>query len=96
MSDPVRIQGVVYRSVCEAARALGRSRHTIVRALDRGDPDSAVARGRGHPGKPVTLADGRTFPSRAAAAAALGLTPTAVYRHLAKPDPAKPDPEARP
>ncbi len=70
---PVRIGGVTYASASEAAGALGIPRATIFAAVADGDPDRVIQPRRYNPSRSMQLSIGSlTFPSRRAAARALG------------------------
>ena len=83
---PVTIRGVTYRSQTAAARALGVSNQAITTAVKRGNPDSAGTSTRKKGGgpaylKPITLG-GVHYPSRKAAAEALGVESTQISNYL--------------
>jgi predicted DNA-binding protein (UPF0251 family) len=84
MTNPVRIRGVDYPSQKAAADALGVSRATVNQALDRGRIEF-VGLGKGYGPtrrrKPCVV-DGTRYPSQAAAAAALGVTRSAIHYRL--------------
>lgn len=78
MTKPVTIRGVAYPSQKAAAEALGVAKATVCAAAKRGTLDK-VGLGLSQPGcepaytRPTTVA-GVTYPSRKAAAEALGVT----------------------
>ena len=83
---PVTIRGVTYRSQTAAAEALGLSKQAITDAIKRGNPDSAGTgprnKGKGPAYlKPLTLG-GVDYPSRKAAAEALGVESTQISNYL--------------
>ena len=83
---PVTIRGVTYRSHTAAAEALGVPKQTITTAVKRGNPDGAGTRPRRKGGgpaylKPLTLG-GVNYPSRKAAAEALGVESTQISNYL--------------
>lgn len=83
---PITIRGVTYQSQTAAAEALGLSKQAITDAIKRGKPDSAGTgphkRGGGPAYfKPLTLG-GVHYPSRKAAAKALGVEPTQISNYL--------------
>ena len=83
---PVTIRKVTYRSQSAAAEALGLSKQAITDAIKRGNPDSAGTgphkRGGGPAYlKPLTLG-GVHYPSRKAAAEALGVESSQISNYL--------------
>jgi hypothetical protein len=79
MVDPViiRIRGVTYPSIGQAAREIGVSRRAITNALDRGTIDEVGLRLVGPKPNPVTIG-GITFPSKQFVANALGKSVHAI------------------
>lgn len=83
--SPTLIRGVLYPSQSAAARALGVSQSTINQALERGTQDH-VGQGRrwrsGAPLRPCYI-NGHRWPSRTAAANALGVSRAAISHAIA-------------
>jgi len=76
---PLRIRGVDYPSINQAAKALGVGPTTVWRALDEGRLETVgLYRTHGRP-RPVTI-DGVVYPSYRAAVAGTGLTMAVVWR----------------
>lgn len=75
---PVKIRGVLYRSVAEAARQLGLNQKTIYAALDNGTLDKC---GVSWKPRPCTF-DGVEYPSLAAAARSFGVSLEAVRQRV--------------
>jgi hypothetical protein len=87
MTNRVTIRGVTYPSQIAAADALGVTRQTITGAVKRGTLDF-VGLGPPKPGcKPAyvhpTTVGGVTYPSRKAAAEALGVTQVYISGYIA-------------
>ena len=83
MVEPViiRIRGVTYPSIAQAAREIGVSKRAISNALDRGNIDEVGLRLVGPKPKPVTVG-GITFPSKQFVANALGKNVHAIIMSL--------------
>jgi hypothetical protein len=83
MVDPViiRIRGVTYPSMADAARAIGVTPRAITHALDRGKIDEVGLHGVGPKPKPVTVG-GITFARKRDLAKALGKTVEAIVMSL--------------
>lgn len=87
MTNPVTIRGVTYPSQTAAADALGVAKATVSAAALGGTLDD-VGRGLPQPGcepahtRPTTVG-GVTYPSRKAAAAALGVTVAQLSGYMA-------------
>ena len=80
-SRPVTIRGKTYASMAEAAKDLGVSRQRIHQAV-KNDKTDLVGTGTqnyrgGRPLLPITI-NGKTYPSRKAAAKELGLNPAYI------------------
>ena len=85
---PVRINGVDYASVREAAEDIGLAISTIYGAIEDGRTESVGFR-KGNGGK-ETVVDGVTYPSRQAAAKALGLHKDTIRKRFnRKPRPSR-------
>jgi hypothetical protein len=83
MVEPViiRIRGVTYPSIRQAAREIGVTPRAITNALDRGAIDEVGLRLVGPKPKPVTIG-GITFPSKQFVANALGRNVHAIVTSL--------------
>jgi len=76
---PLRIRGVDYPSINQAAKALGVCINVVWRALDEGRLETVgLYRTHGRP-KSVTI-NGVVYPSQLAAVAATGLSKAVVWR----------------
>jgi hypothetical protein len=85
--NPVLINGVLYPSQTQAAAAIGVHRSRITQALATGRMDG-LGKGAGYKvgsgsRKPCRI-NGKRYPSRVAAARALGVTPSAITQRLQK------------
>ena len=76
---PIRIRGVDYPSVQEAARQIGVNPCTIYVALDKGTLENC---GISFKAKRVCTFDGVEYPSLVAAGMALGVTSQAIWQRL--------------
>ncbi len=77
---PVLIRGITYRSIADAARALGVHYTTVVKHLDAGTPD-LIGLQRPTGPRPCEF-DGIKYPSLKAASVALGITVEAIRQRL--------------
>jgi hypothetical protein len=73
----VRIRGITYPSMADAARAIGVTPRAITHALNRGAIDEVGLHGVGPKPKPVTVG-GITFTSKRELAKALGRSVNAI------------------
>ena len=81
---PVRIRGVTYRSMEDAAKAEGVHVRTVQFHLDAGTPD-LIGKQRPTQRRPCTI-EGVDYPSLRAAADALGVTVEAIRQRANRAD----------